>query len=544
MSDDGAIQHSGGGGLFPERGALRLLVLCLFFFAAVGIRIYRLKEPPLEVHVGRQHHSAIIARAWYFEGNDSIPQWRQRVASANKEATGLREPPLMELLSVLGYRLAGGEHLWIPRLLSIVFWTAGGVFLYQLVKGSADADAAVLSTLFYLFVPFGVSSSRTFMPDPLMVALFVVGTFLLWRYFDRPSIGSFVVATAASASAVFVKSFCLLPLVCVFVCLSVRKKQASLHVMAARAALFAILVLVPVLLYLLYMSVTAQAEQILLTGRAVFQPSLLIRPFFWAGWLAKISQVVTLPAFLAAVVGIVIFRKGMPRALVFGLFLGYFVYGLAFSYPAYTHHYYHLQLVPIVAISLGPAAAGLMRCLVTAIAFTKLRRAYVCSVVLAAVVLAAFSYVYGRRTLALRRLSGPQRRSQSFVYAVNPDFQDIVREAQEIGKTVGQSSKTIMVYPSRIYCYHGDFAGKSWPDLATLRAWKQRGRPELTARERFDAEYAAWSPEYFVIVNLVELDAQPDLAEFLARNHRLVRRTDTYIIYDLRQRGTPAPQTD
>jgi len=539
MSDHEAAKPSAADGLFPKRGASRLLTLGLLFVAAVGIRLYRIEEPLLEIHASRQHHSAIVARAWYFEGNDSIPKWRQDVAVANRKMTGLREPPLMEFLAVLGYRVTGGERLWIPRLFSIAFWVAGAVFLHQLVRNIADADSALLSTAFYLLVPFGAFTSRVFMPDPLMTALLVAAVFLMWRYFERPTGRNFMVAAAASAFAVFVKSFCLFPLICVFVSLSVRKRGAPLRRIVLRSTLFATLVLAPALVYLLYTSLTAQARAILSTGRAVVQPSLLIRPFFWAGWLAKISQVVTLPALLAGVAGMVVFRKGLPRALVFGLWVGYMLFGLVLSYPAYTHSYYHLQLVPIVAISLGPVAALLMKGLARSISPKGLRRAFVRGLFLAVVFLAVFSYIYERRTLALRRFSAKQRRSQSFLYAVNPDFQDVIRKAREIGDAVGHSTKTLVISSYRIYFYHGELSGRTRPDLDMLRTGKRGGGPDLRAKEQFMTQYADWSPEYFVVMNLVELDARPDLKRFLNQNYPVLRRGDTYLIYDLRQSKSP-----
>lgn len=130
------------------------------------------------------------------------------------------------------------------------------------------------------------------------------------------------------------------------------------------------------------------------------------------------------------------------------------------------------------------------------------------------------------------------------MYAVNPDFARVVEEAKEIGELVHHSTKAVFIYPATVYFYNGQFSGRTWPSHDLLRVRKQRGQPDLTARERFEAEYATWSPEYFVIVKLTELDAQPDLREFLAQDFRLVRRTESYVVYDLRQGGVPGRRTE
>ena len=68
----------------------------------------------------------MIARALYLPYDSSMPGWARELALLNAEENAL-EPPIIEHLAVYGYRLAGGEHLWIGRLISIISWLIGGV---------------------------------------------------------------------------------------------------------------------------------------------------------------------------------------------------------------------------------------------------------------------------------------------------------------------------------------------------------------------------------------------------------------------------------
>ncbi len=522
--------------LFGGRKPHWLLVVVLFV-SAFGVRIWRIDEPLLDLPASRQYRAAIIARAWYWRGIPSIPKWRKEIAESNKDQCGLREPPVLELLAVVSYRISGGERLWIPRVLSIAFWMVGGIFLYELVKRCAGGDAALVSSAFYLFAPFGVFASRAFMVDPLMASLLIAALFYVVRYSERPSARRFIAASAVSAVAVLSKPlFCLIPLSCAFAVLDFSRRQDPLRKTAVRVLLFLILLLGPTLIYLGFMFVTGHGSKILEARSVLVVPALLTRPFFWAGWLTRISQVVGLPAFLASLVGVAMLHEGVPRRAVLGLWIGYFVYGLALSWATYTHNYYHLQLVPIVAVSVGPLAAGVARQAVLAFPFRRVRSLFACVLLLVGVFLAVYTYVHHRRTVALAGLSGRQRRSESFLYVVNPDFERFVTTAREIGELVQHSKKALFTGSAFGHRYYGEFSGRRWPTHDALRAGKQRGTPELSAPKRFKTEYAAWSPEYFIIVNPMELNAQPDLKQFLERNFRLIRRTEDYIVYDLRRR--------
>ena len=82
-------------------------------------------------------------------------------------------------------------------------------------------------------------------------------------------------------------------------------------------------------------------------------PELLTTFGFWKGWLEQIEYMVGYIALVGALFGLLLFRPGLPRAMMAGLWGGYLVFGLVFARHVHTHDYYSLQLVPVVALSLG-----------------------------------------------------------------------------------------------------------------------------------------------------------------------------------------------
>src|SRR5829696_10157681 len=153
-------QEMTGTRIFLREPILRLLILGLLFVAALGLRLYGINHPLMEFYPVRQYHGALLARGFY--------EWLMTGNLKTVPPDGIIEPPILELVASFAYLISGGEHLWIPQVLSALFWMVGGIFLYLIAKKIVSPNAALFSVAFYLFVPYGVLASRAFMPDPLM----------------------------------------------------------------------------------------------------------------------------------------------------------------------------------------------------------------------------------------------------------------------------------------------------------------------------------------------------------------------------------------
>jgi 4-amino-4-deoxy-L-arabinose transferase-like glycosyltransferase len=166
MSEDITRKRS-----FLQGSTLRLLVLGIVFVAAFCLRLYGIDQLPMGFVPVREYHGALLGRGfyeWWLTGNlKTIPP------------DGIIEPPILELVASFAYLIVGGEHLWIPRVLSALFWMVGAVFLYLIANRIVSPNAALFSVFFYLFVPYSVLASGAFMPDPLMVMLLVISVFTI-----------------------------------------------------------------------------------------------------------------------------------------------------------------------------------------------------------------------------------------------------------------------------------------------------------------------------------------------------------------------------
>ena len=490
-----------------------LIALALLFATALGIRLYHIDEPPLGFHATRQYRSLIIARGYYFASSTSVPEWKRQVALYSQQKQGILEPPIMEVLVAIGYRLLGGEHFWLPRLLSSLFWLTGGVFLYLIGKRIADADAALFGVAFYLFLPFAVVASRSFQPDPLMVMLLLASVVAILWYDDAPSNARLMVAAIVSSLAFLAKPHSVFAILGAFTAIAIYRQGIRRAIISQSLLMFLIIILLPTGMIYIYDVVTGRFFPH--EARKTLLPQLWMSSFFWRSWVNNIGLTVGFIPFLGALLGMLFFREGLPRALMIGLWTGYFFFGLTLNYNFATHDYYQLQLIPIVGLSLGPIMSLMLSYL------EKIRpqlhwRLAAWSALLLGLVLSI--------AVASSRL-------------IHPQIERKVEAQQQIGELVNHSTRTIFLsgdYGVPLE-YHGLLSGSSWPLQWDLEWERLAGLKSQGGEERFTTRFAQDSPEYFIVEDLREFEMQPDLKRFLSK-FPIVSQSNDYLIFKLKER--------
>ena len=335
---------------------------------AFTIRLDGITGPTFDNAVARQYHAALLARMYYLGDSSSVAPQKQAVLAAWHDEVKPIEPPVMERLAALGYRLVGHEALWVPRVLSVLWWLAGGVLVSLIALRFQRLPAALATCTVFLLLPFGVLASRSFQPDPLLIGTMLAAILALLRYEEKRSGRRLGVAGAALAVAFLIKpgiaSTILFPLLLV---LLVRpRRQSRAHALRGLGVLA--LSLLPMFAWYVYGTVA----QSFLRGhfRAKVSPSRLVESSYWTGWWDQIVFVLTYPLksgplslliVLAAGIGVLLAERGRPRTFLVALWLGYIVYGLVFTIHISTHNYYSLPLIPIVALSLGSLLDAVIR---------------------------------------------------------------------------------------------------------------------------------------------------------------------------------------
>lgn len=494
---------------------LRSLVIVVLLTLGLAIRLFDLTDLPLDFHPARQLVSAIKARGMYDQGRTDLPEWQRRFAVQQWHAKAEIEPEILERLVAFTYRITGEQH-WIGRLYSSLFWLAGAVFLYLLASRLTSTWGALAAVAVYLFLPYAVIASRSFQPDPLMVMLVIAFWWSLEQWSRRSgfpdrselfwaSLSGLMggLAILVKFSAAFFVIGGALGLVLSRESLARAFRRPSLWLMALLGALPGLLYLVDGIFFAGFL-----AKQF--GGR--FIPSLLISPSFYLNWVSTLTGVFGLLLLPLAGLGIFLIRQRPARLFVLSLWLAYLVYGFYFDYHIWSHDYYNLPLIPLVALSISSLADWLASVLSPILAGSRLKQVSLSAVL----VFAIFAALWQARSI----LKSVDYRPEAAFWA-------------EIGAELGPQSRVVALaqdYGSRL-AYWGWLDAAAWPVAGDFAYHTDlRG-----ARMDFEKSWSqlALKRDFFLVTLPAELQLQPLLAERLAA-YPIYGQGDGYVIYDLR----------
>jgi 4-amino-4-deoxy-L-arabinose transferase-like glycosyltransferase len=489
------------------RPYLLLTALIILFALTLAIRLYYINDSSLIAE--RQFRSALLARAYYYDTQDSIPDWQREIARINVEREDSFEPPILEHLAAFMYRVFGRENIAIARVFSTTFWMVGGIFLYLVAWRLFTTGTAVVATAYYLLVPIGIHSSISFIPDPLMIMFFLISLWAIVRYFDQPSGNGVILAACFAGLSVLAKPMGIFVIFGGFLGLTLYQKGISRQTIDKHFLIFTGITLLPAMAYYVYGVLVAG----FLTKQAEisFLPHLFLERTYWRDWLLNAVYAVGQLPLIAALLGLALLPVSRTWALLAGLWAGYVGLGLVFNNHIQFATHYHLLLIIIVALSFSP----LVMIIAHQLKLTLDNWYQWTPIVVAVAILLFFN---------LREIRA------DYAY---PRFEP-VEVAEEIGAIVGHSSQTVYLAPyyGRPLHYYGHLSGVYWPRATDYWTLRWAGADELSVEERF--ELIDFVPDYFIITNFQEFYRHhADLEEFLTGRCSLVAETSHYLIYDL-----------
>lgn len=483
------------------------IILAVLLLLGFGLRMLDLTDPPLDFHPTRQFRGAVVARSIYYQLSPSSDPFIQQQAVSMRNAVSELEPPILESVVAFGYLLAGGEYLWIARIITSLIWVLAAIPLFALARRFSSQAAALLAVAFYLFLPFAISASRSFQPDPLMVALLVFGMYAAYRWSETRT-WNWALATAAIMSfAILIKAFAAyfalgLLLAIVLYTLGMRAALRDRQVWAMAA----ISVLPAAFYYLLNIGTTSGNY---FQNWIVALLPLAFEPAFYIRWVDMLTDLLG-SASLLAVFGGVLIADFRARWLLIGAWAGYALYGVTLPHQTTTHNYYHLFLVPVAALCIVPVFHLVVKKIGRQ---TRLWQALFGLVLLASLFFAVWT-------------------SRSNLLGV--DYRDEPLFWERIGAKVPTDGETIGLVQAygNLLTYYGWRRVELWPITGELYLAGLRGnQPEDF--ESFFLERTA-GMDYFLITSFNQLDQQPILADYLTAHYPIFSQGDGFIIYDLR----------
>lgn len=475
----------------------------------LGIRLYDITDPPLDFHPTRQLRSALIARGMYYQNLEGEPEWKREQAMQAWQRESIIEPPVMERLSAWLYGVFGGMYLWIPRSLSSLFWVSAAVAIFLLGSELSRRDGGLAAAFYFLFLPYGIYASRTFQPDPLMIALIAWALWAFLHWYRVRTMRMALYAGLLSGLAIFVKSvavffiggaFAGLILLGVGALNALRERQ--IWVMAGLAA-------TPATAFTIYGLWVAGFLQRQFNYR--FFPQLWRDQVFYIRWQEMATNIAGFAILLAALTGILLVRDKGKRGFLLGLWVGYGLYSFVFPYHTITHDYYQLPLILIVSVSSTVVFAELLGSIAAAQKGTWVQM----SVVLLLFAAAAFKVWDVRVNLARDNYRGEL------------DFWEQVGQNVEPGASVLSMSQEYG-YPLAYYGWRTSDVWLNSQDIE-LRVLAGKSREEIVEKQ-YDA---LTEHDYFVITKMSKLNGDPSLKEMLYNQYSVVAEGRNFVIFDL-----------
>ncbi len=502
----------------PQISRLAWGLLIVLIALGAAIRFVDLTEPPVDFHPTRQLRDAIIARALYYRWLPHPDPEKARLAQETAAPGQVEkfEPPLLEGLVAATYLAVGGEHVWIARIYSILFWLLGVLGVFLLAHALAGEAGALAAAAFPLFLPLAVQASRSFQPDPLMSALIVWTAYAAYRWAQHPAWKPALWLGVVGGLAILVKAFAIYEVAGITAgALVIVGRREGWKAVWGRAQtwVMGVLMLAPVGLYLLLRGEHAAGGYIAYWMLAFHK--LWFARYFYTRWAFHFLDWFTPLAVLLAFAGLY-FARQEGRPLLLGWMVGYGLLGFSVPYLIISHNYYSLPATFWVAVALAPTVET-----VWGWARAVGRRAWMSVAALGLLFIA----VGVRADLHLLKASywGEAERWAAVAAAVPTD-----------GKVIGLTP----TYGMRIR-YFGWRPIGYWPPPGEYAVARLQDRP---ASVWHDFQWRTKGYRYFLVAAEGFLDAEPQLKYILTHYYPCIAKGPGYQVYDLAHPLKPLPK--
>ena len=485
------------------------------------LRLLDITDPPLDFQPSRQLRNSLVARDIYYSLLPTATTEQRELASSFARSVGQYEPPVTESIVAVTYLITGGENFTSARIWVTLFWLLAGIALFDLARRAVSVWAALLALAYYLVLPFSVQASRSFQPDPLMTSAFVVGIYFLYRWSESSGVGQLAVRGRSQLLHSREETWKWAILAGVFLGLATFVKIVIAFFAGAAAialVLFtlkkdfwkskqvwamAVLMIVPAFIFYILLNQSRSTEYFF--AWTVTLIKLITSTDFYSKWLAFVGSLFGLTTIFLSFAGVLIATPRL-RWLLISLWIGYIFYGLTLPFQMYTHSYYHIQLIPIIALGLAAALNPLIE---SVAAQSQVGRVGFIALIVA---------VIGYQSWVARSV------------LVAEDFRHEPVFWKQVGDVIPANADVIALTQDYGYrlMYFGWRKVSLWP-LSTDLSEARGGNQDIT-----DFADLTKGKEYFLVTAFGQFDKQPDLKEILSQ-YSIAAQGDGYVLYDLRK---------
>lgn len=192
---------------------IEYLILTTLLIFGLLVRLYKIDNPIADWHSWRQADTASVTRSYVERGvNLFFPRYHDistiQTGFFNPEGYRFVEFPLYNAIHTILARHYPFLSLEVwGRLLSIFSSLAAAYCLFYLGKRYINVWGGVLTTFFFLFIPFNIYFSRVILPEPMSVTLGLFALVLFVSFIDTGRFWKLFVSGVLLSLGILVKPF-------------------------------------------------------------------------------------------------------------------------------------------------------------------------------------------------------------------------------------------------------------------------------------------------------------------------------------------------
>lgn len=477
------------------------LVFIALLILGFSVRLYRFDNPVADWHSWRQSDTSAVSRNFVQSGFDLLhPKFDDlsNVPSGMDNPQGYRfvEFPIYNFFQAGLFKLF--ETLTLEewgRLLIIFSSLLSAVFIFLTIKKRFGYLTGLLSSFFFLFIPYNIYFSRTILPDPSMV-MATLGAIYFFDKWLEDSIKYkvlsikywiyFIVALVFMAAALLLKPYALfftLPMIYLAF-----EKFGFKFLLKWQLWAFLIVSLLPLVLWRMWMlnfpEGIPQSAWLFNEGNIRFKGAF----FYWI-FADRIGRLI-LGYWGVAILILGLLAKYTKKDLLFILsfILSSLLYLAVLARGNVQHDYYQILIIPTISILLGLGGSVLLSPLKENNKIMYYSVFLVCTL---------FALIFGWYFV------------RDYFNINNPS---IIEAGKAVDKLTPKNAKIIANYNG---------------DTSFLYQTKRKGWASF---EKPLPQMIEMGADYLVLANPTEVDLN------LGKTYKIVAETKQYVIFDLRQK--------
>lgn len=470
------------------------ILLSIILIIGFIVRLYKIDNPVADWHSWRQADTASVSRTFLEKGiNLLYPRYHDissiQTGFYNPKGYRFVEFPLYNLIHAVlaSYFPSFSLEVW-GRLLSSFFSIVSAFVLFLIGRRFLGYLGGILSTFFFLFIPFNVYFSRVILPEPMAVMFGLFGLWFFIKFIDSDRHFFLVLSGLTFAISLLLKPFTVFFLVPA-IYLTLKKYGSERLLKEAKVLIllliFLDLVFIPLLLWRIW--INQYPYGIPHFEWAFNGDKIRFRLSFWRWIFGERLGHLILGGW-----GLIPFAFGLLRKVKenFNLFfiLGMFLYVIVVATASVRHDYYQILIIPAVSLILAQGSIAMWET-------KELNKS-----------ISRFLLIF---SVFIMLVAGALQVKE--FYSIN--HPEIIEAGSAVDRLVPKDALVIAPYNG---------------DTALLYQTKRWGWPVVETSIEETIEKGA---SYFVTVNWGDPDTK-----YVEENYRILEKTEKYLIADLTQK--------